>query len=203
MPRRLPAGEALLAASPLLITEFEDEFNQIRDALNKEINPRGIIEEIYVWDIADLLWEILRLRRCRAVIINCGYRPALVALLQQCLREPGLLDSFDEMKAQDLAIKWFTNEDEGKAQVLKLLAKFQLDELSIEAESIRTQASDLERLDRLLSSLETRRDKALQSIAEFRGGLAKQLRESGARMIENKVHALEDSSRANSGQFHA
>ena len=98
------------------------------------------------------------------------------------------------MKAQDLAFKWFTNEDEGKTQVLKLLAKFQLDESSIEAESIRTQASDLERLDRLLSSLETRRDKALQCIAEYRGGLAKKLRESGDRMIENKVLALEHSS---------
>ena len=56
-------NSALLPTAQLLITKSRDEFNLIRDTLNDQIKPRGIIEQIYVEDIAHLVWEILRLRR--------------------------------------------------------------------------------------------------------------------------------------------
>ena len=49
----------------------------------------------------------------------------------------------------------------------------------------------LEQLDRLLSSLESRRNKALRCVAEYRGGLARQLREGSERIIEGEVLRLE------------
>jgi hypothetical protein len=55
---------------PLLITESRNEFDEIGDALSREIKPSGIIEEMYTADVAYLLWEIRRLRRCKAAIIN-------------------------------------------------------------------------------------------------------------------------------------
>ena len=55
-------------------------------------------------------------------------------------------------------------------------------------------AADLERLDRLLASLESRRNKALRCIADYRGGFARQLRESTDRIIDGKVLALEEPS---------
>jgi hypothetical protein len=42
---------ALLPKSPLLITESADEFDALRDAFEREIKPRGIIEQMYVHDI--------------------------------------------------------------------------------------------------------------------------------------------------------
>ena len=54
---------ALIPTAPLLITESKDEFDLLRDTLNEEVKPRGIIEQMYVEDIAYLVWEILRLRR--------------------------------------------------------------------------------------------------------------------------------------------
>jgi hypothetical protein len=68
---------ALLPKSPLLITESADEFDALRDAFEQEIKPHGIIEQMYVHDISSIVWEILRLRRCKAVIIN--------AALSQCI----------------------------------------------------------------------------------------------------------------------
>jgi hypothetical protein len=56
---------ALLPKSPLLITESADEFDALRDAFEQEIKPRGIIEQMYVHDICSIVWEILRLRRCK------------------------------------------------------------------------------------------------------------------------------------------
>ena len=61
---------ALLPKSPLLITESAEELDALRDAFEQEIKPRGIIEQMYVHDICSIVWEILRLRRCKVVIIN-------------------------------------------------------------------------------------------------------------------------------------
>jgi hypothetical protein len=60
----------LLPKSPLLITESADDFDALRNAFEQEIKPRGIIEQMYVNDISSIVWEILRLRRCKAIIIK-------------------------------------------------------------------------------------------------------------------------------------
>ena len=80
---------ALLPKSPLLITESADEFDALRDAFEQEIKPRGIIEQMYVHDISAIVWETLRLRRCKVVIINSAFRSALQDLLMQLLKQPG------------------------------------------------------------------------------------------------------------------
>ena len=80
-----------------------------------------------------------------------------------------------------------------KKQVSETLGRFDLDEAAIEAEAIRKASSDLELLDRMLTSLESRRNKALACVAEYRASLAHQLRESADRIIDGKgVLRLED-----------
>src|SRR5262244_4167867 len=101
---------ALPPKSPLLITESADEFHALRDAFEREIKPRGIIERMYVHDICSIVWEILRLRRCKVVIINSAFRSALEHLLVQLLRQPGQLDFHVRDEAQTLAQSWFTDQ---------------------------------------------------------------------------------------------
>jgi hypothetical protein len=72
----------LLPKQRLLITESADEFDALREAFEREIRPRGIIERMYVADISSIVWEILRLRRCKVVIVNTGFRRA--GLPAQC-----------------------------------------------------------------------------------------------------------------------
>jgi len=182
----------LLPKLPLLITEAADEFDALRDAFEQEIKPRGIIEHMYVHDISAIVWEILRLRRCKVVIINSAFRSALQDLLKQVLRQPGQYEYQVEGEAQTLAQSWFTDQ-EAKKQVSEILSGFDLDESAIEAEAIRRSSSDLEVLDRMLTSLESRRNKALGCVAEYRASLAQQLRDSADRIIDAKgVLRLED-----------
>jgi hypothetical protein len=176
---------ALLPKSPLLITESADEFDALRDAFEQEIKPRGIIEQMYVLDICAIVWEILRMRRCKVVIINSAFHSALQNLLTQLLKQPGQYSYDVEDEAEALAQAWFTDQ-EAKKQVSEILRRFNLDEAAIEAEAIRRSSADLELLDRMLTSLESRRDKALCCVAEYRAGLAHQLRESGDRIIDGK-----------------
>jgi hypothetical protein len=170
----------LLPKLPLLITESADEFDALRDAFEREIKPRGIIEQMYVHDICAIVWEILRLRRCNVVIINSAFRSALEELLKQLLRQPGQYDYEVKDEAQALAHAWFTDQ-EAKKQVSETLSRFDLDE-----SAIRRSSSDLELLDRMLTSLESRRNKALGCVAEYRASLAHQLRESADRIIDGK-----------------
>jgi hypothetical protein len=102
---------ALLPKLPLLITESAEEFDALRDAFEREIKPQGIIEQMYVHDTSSIVWEILRLRRCKVVIINSAFRRALEDLLKQLLRQPGQYEYQVEDAAQTLAHAWFTDKE--------------------------------------------------------------------------------------------
>src|SRR5262249_39430649 len=95
--------------------------SMLRDAFEREIKPRGIIEQMYVHDISAIVWEILRLRRCKVMIINAAFRNALEHLLMQLLKGPGQYEYQVEDEAQTLAHAWFTDQ-EAKKQVSEVLS---------------------------------------------------------------------------------
>src|SRR5262249_27135698 len=123
MVQRIRIQTALLPKPPLLISESAEEFDAVYEALEREIRPRGIIEQMYLADISSIIWEILRLRRCKAVIVNAARRTALQHLLYRLLAVPGA----DSEEAEDLALRWFTDR-EAKKQVAEVLGQFGLDE---------------------------------------------------------------------------
>ena len=170
----------LLSAPPLLMSESADEFASLRTALELEIKPKGIVEQIYVDDIAAIVWEIRRLRRCKTSIINTAFRAALQSLLRKMMF-PG--DLFRDGEADALAIEWFSNQ-QAKKEVSAIFRRFHLDEFAIVAQATKDSLSDLESLDRMLASLESRRDKALRCVADYRDSLAKQIRQSSDRILE-------------------
>jgi type IV secretory pathway VirB4 component len=175
----------VFSMAPLLSAESADEFASLRKELKNEIQPEGAIEQIYVDDFATLIWEILRLRRYKTVILNSSRRAALQGILEQLLSDRDYEHSYQkDIDAEDLARSWFDNKN-AQARVAKLLRKFQMDEGAIEAEAFRLCSEELERLERILTALEFRRDRALRFIAEYRQLLSKQLRQAGDRILEH------------------
>jgi hypothetical protein len=179
--------DVLRSMPPLLSTESQDQFVSLREELEQEIQPKGVIERTYVHDIASIIWEIQRFRRFQIVIINSSCFAALQKILQQLLCRPSDFDviHFHAHAAEDLARSWFDKNKKAQTRVAKLLRTFQMDEAAIEAEAFRLCSEDVERLDRILTGLEFRRDKALRSIAEYRQILAKQLRQAADRILDN------------------
>jgi hypothetical protein len=78
---------------------------------------------------------------------------------------------------------WFTDPSI-KEQVSEMLSEFGFNTAAIETEAIRLSLPELGFLDRLIGALEARRDKELHRIAEYRGSLAAQLRETSNRIID-------------------
>ncbi len=91
--------------------------------------------------------------------------------------------SSERNRVDALVRDWFS-KPKARKEVLQLLAEFRLDEFAIEAEAIRSVFSELEVLDKMLTLLESRRNKALRSIADYRNDFVKQLREVSNRVIE-------------------
>ena len=170
----------LFAKPPLLITESAEDFASLSAALAQEIKPRGIVERMYVAEIAALVWEILRFRRCKAAIVNAAFKGALEDLLSRLIGTP----DWDALR--ELVEDWFS-KSEAKKEVSELLAQYHLDESAIEAEAIRSRSEELEVLDRMLTSLESRRNRALRCIADYQDRFARQVREASDRVIEGKA----------------
>ncbi len=181
MTRRSEGKEVvLLSAPPLLMSESAEEFASLRTALELEVKPKGIVEQIYVDDIAAIVWEIRRLRRCKTSIINNACRAALQSLLRDMMG-PELSFGYDEAGA--LARESFSSQ-QAKDKVSAIFRRFHLDDFAVVAQATKDSLSDLESLDRMLASLESRRDKALRCIADYRDSLAKQIRQSSDRILE-------------------
>ncbi len=122
MTRRSEGNDVvLLSAPPLLMSESPDEFASLRTALELEIKPKGIVEQIYVDDIAAIVWEIRRLRRCKTSIINTGFRAALESLLREMMSSPQ--NPYNYGEADALAIDWFSNK-QAKNKVSAIFRRF-------------------------------------------------------------------------------
>ena len=79
------ADAELLPLVPLLVSELREDFKAIHDAIKWEVKPCGIIEEIWVGDFIYNVWEIARLRRSKAGIINTAFASALKRLVSESL----------------------------------------------------------------------------------------------------------------------
>jgi hypothetical protein len=197
----LPAMAAsVLPGVPLIITDSGNEYAQIVERLEREIRPTDIIEQTCVEDFAHLAWDVRRLRRCKAAMINSAFPEALGRLLRETRRcgfaasesaseESAQANMESERSGEDLEAliaTWFTDEAT-KRKVAEVLALRGLDERAIEAEAVRIRAKPLELIEKLLASAEARRNKSLRLLAEYRSGLAKQLRASSNQIIDAEV----------------
>jgi hypothetical protein len=180
-----------LPTSPVLMNESADDLDRVRETLNNEIKPRGIIEQLYLLDYAELTFEILRLRRWKTAILNAHFVPALETVFRQLLDQSGYDPGDASATAKDIAQRWFANKEVRKYGA-RLLRQYGLDKSAIEAEAFRKSADDIELIDKLLASAESRRNKIIREIATYRGGLAQQLEKSANRIIEAEVLTHDD-----------
>jgi hypothetical protein len=178
--------KASLPTSPVLMGGSGEDLAHIREKFSAAINSQGIVDEIYVLDYAELTCEILRLRRWKTAMINRNFLPALQAVFQQLLLLSGYNFVEADTAAQDIAHRWFTNQ-QVKKYGMRLLRQHELDESAIEAEAFRKSADEIELLEKLVASAESRRAKIIREIAAYRNELTQQVENSANRIIEGEV----------------
>jgi hypothetical protein len=170
----------------LLTTESRNEFLSFRKGFYDEIQPSHPTEAHYVDWIVMLAWEVPRLLRTKAGLINGALLEALKNLLEQVLSSQGLSYSERKKVIKNLAARWFV-DDAAKAEVAALLAKLGLDETSIEAEAYRLRAAEIESVDRFLTTKQQSLEKALRFIGKLRKKLGDCLRQCSAEQLEENA----------------
>jgi hypothetical protein len=160
-----PAMTDVFGRPALLRDEEANLYDTLLSRVVAAARPRDPFEWMLLKDYADLAWEILRLRRAKAGIVNGMHKNALAVVLEKLALHPE-------------PARLFHKNPVAKTAILEQLGAHGLDESVITAEAIVRCCRELAALDAMIQSAETRRNAMLREIDYHRGGLATRLRDA-------------------------
>jgi hypothetical protein len=159
---------------PVLITENRQAYDKLVVQLVLEWKPRNITEWMFVRDMADISWEILRHRRAIAGVFATAFKEALAGVFIDVL--PGYRRSLlpeqceaqrkQFRKAEALADAWFEGPEQ-QEQVKSELTKYSLDPEVVIAQTYSVRGEVLDKLHRLLALAEARRTAITRNFNEY------------------------------------
>ncbi len=159
--------DELLGPPPLLPNESTADYEGLRARLRAKIAPRDVIEEIWLRDILDLQWEVLRMRRLKSRLLSNSSPAGLESLLRRRVNYRDL---------ESLVQGWGHGDKESIKQVDRLLKQLDLSIDDIDAHSLLKTLDSMERIDRMIAQAEARRNNALREIERSRETAARRMR---------------------------
>jgi hypothetical protein len=77
------SDEALLLPAPSLVRgEDAATYDQLAARFTAAVAPANVIEEMWVRDVVDLVWDVMRLRRLKAGLFTIGASDGMAAILR-------------------------------------------------------------------------------------------------------------------------
>jgi hypothetical protein len=150
---------ALFGPPPLLEGEDTAAYDEFLVRISGALKPADILEEIWVRDVVDLVWEAFRLRRLKANLMTAVAHEGLREILET------LIDWSD---AKDLAQAWARRERGAIKQVDELLASAGLTMDAVMAQTLSLKLDDIDRIDRMIANAEGRRNAILREVDRHR-----------------------------------
>jgi hypothetical protein len=162
---------ALTTAPVLLPGEDLGHYESLRDAVIREIEPQTAIEWLFVSDLVDLSWDILRYRRLRQKVLDASRELAILAIQERIdlagIEEDALPRASHQIKKNVAA--WRT-DPQAEIEIESRLVAHRVDTESINLEAF-SQGQELYLLfDTLLNSAQSRRILLLREIETRRIG---------------------------------
>jgi hypothetical protein len=160
---------SIMGDPPIIHGEDNATYMLLLKKLGAATAAYNIIDWMMVKDVADLTWQIIRMRRWISAILDNGRREGLVAGIDQLINpRPG---SLVDQRAVQYAMEHYLDKKEdangrdGAARLDTLLDGFQLDADNLAAANSFSRNFDIfEKAEELLNRLEDRRDRTLQRI---------------------------------------
>jgi hypothetical protein len=163
---KLPATLDFLGGAPLTLGDKTSAYDTLLARIFASVRPSDPLEEIWVRQVGDEVWEAVRNRRLKAALMTvCAH---------QGVAE--VLDTLQVPKYFELAKRWGAREPAAIAEVDARLAAAGLSMDHVLAHTLRRRIKDFEHFDRLITIAETRRNVALREIASYRAHFAGRLR---------------------------
>ena len=178
-----PEIQSLLDKHPVITGEDAETYDNLLAHVALEVKPTGIIEWLWVKDVVDLAWEVRRLRRLKVNLLRVARREALATILMPLLDGGSLLsDSYHT--SRQLASACIEGQAAARKRVDALLQKNRLGVDAVMAQALSQKLDDIERIDRMMATAESRRDKTIREIETRRDSLARRLRQASQEVID-------------------
>ncbi len=194
---------SLLGPAPVTIFENAEQYEELLRRLVAEVAPEGVIELIWVKDVADLTWEVLRLRRAKAVAIAVAQEQALRWVID-------VTDAPDGSRVREMSggaraevVDYLSAPANGamypdqreaaemmafaKQPIQRAFAKLGLSEGEIGDAALVQSIGTVERLDRLVLISSRRRDAIIRDLERRRSDLAARLARAVAQATDEAV----------------
>jgi len=177
----LPAPLDILGPPPLLEGEDGALYDELLARISASVEPEDVLEEIWVRDVVDLVWETFRLRRLKAAYLDTAAYEGLHRLLEAPLGHTA---------AGVLARQWACRESTALTEVERHLTAMGLTMEAIRAMTIALKLAELERIDRMIMGAESRRNAILREVDRHRDVLAISLRQAVKSADEANIEDL-------------
>jgi hypothetical protein len=168
-PARTPC-RALLGPRPLIDGEDGTDYDAILERISADVAPEDFVEEIWVRNVVDLVWESIRLRHLKSQLLRAAAHEGLARVLTPLL---------DWTRANHLSGQWALGEEAATAEVERLLDRAGLTIDAVMAQTLAARIDDVERIDRMATIAEARRDAVLREIRSRRAAFGQALRRAG------------------------
>jgi hypothetical protein len=178
---------AIFGYPPLVEGEDDKLYREFSARVVSAVKPQDGIEEILVQDVVDLSWDIRRMRLYKAALLSAWSWRGVeqLAVLAR-----------DKEAARTLAHDWAASYQEETDEVKEMLDERGLQYEALAALAWADRIGDMERIERMITNAEQRRNGALREIQRHRSALAAAVR----RATEDVVDAeFEDLSRRAAG----
>jgi hypothetical protein len=146
------------------------------------VKPTDVLEEIWVRDVVDLVWETVRLRRLKASLLIANAHRGLRNILEALIGEDD---------AEFLSQSWASRERAAIKKVDKLLASADLTMDAVTAQTLANKIDDIERIDRMIMAAEARRNVALRELDRHRASFGQALRQASQEVLDAPFEHVE------------
>jgi hypothetical protein len=153
-------------------------YDQFAARIIAAVAPENVIEEIWVRDVVDLVWDVMRLRRLKTGLFKIGVGDGMTKLLF------GLGQW--KVSAQD----WAVRKPAAVAAVNAQLSAAGLDMSDVTTSTFAARIDRFERIERMLAAAEVRRAAALDVIENRR--VAERLRAAARDAEEDAAPPVEE-----------
>ena len=189
--RPLPHDLTFFGSPAVLDGEDAAGYEGLLARISDTLQPGDILEEIWVRDVGDLIWEILRLRRLKAQLMKEATYDGVKKVLDP---RDSLFFPDTRVSAFEWARRWAAGDREARAVVDRVLARSGLTMDAVRARTLSEHIADFERIDRMTKMAEERRDSFLREMDRHRANFAQRLRRAvaDAEDAEFKVIAPEE-----------
>ena len=163
-----PASEPHGQAGPpaLIAGESAAAYNELLARLGHALAPADVLEEFWVRDIADLIWDVARLRRLKASLMATAARDGMKQVLQPVM----------EGNAEWYAHAWARRQEDALPKVEEALGRLGATMDHVSARTFAARIADFERIARMLMMAEARRAAALAELDRHRANFSQRLR---------------------------